>query len=547
MQDLKKQFTLANAITVFMTVMLVLAVGIVLWTTNKGIDLSDEGLSLALANPDIANFDSVIRYDIIFKLIYRVTHWELGLIELRLLRITGLAVVLYFAFKNKDFKLSLIDKLLLALSLMAGYSILTESLSYYSLILFFSFFHIYFFLGSLKKGDFTVSLWAGVCIALAFMVKPPSAILLFGGTTGLLLLKSLFEKNASVIKYVVFATLGGLIIFVSFHFVFPEFSPIGVIRSGMELSNSDKGNYKGVSILFSLIASLKWVLFLVISGYLGAVFLTKRKTNFFIAALALLLSIGIIVFFFYKHYGSNEFDGLGYSAMVITSLIMGSFIVLGNVKEWPIEKKLLGIVLFASPFICQFGSNVYFFRSGVHYLVFWVLLLLLFKTNKEIQSMKMYFGLALSVLVARGAYANLIQHPIKQPEIIHANVQYTYHKDHTIYLNPAQASYLNQLKKVLHQHSNSDNKDYVIGMYCLPGHIVMTDMKVFYNPFIWNRQQLRFFVKKAGSHPQFSGVKPLILSETKEIENEIKDLYDVELLDSVKYFNNRYLYVFQTK
>lgn len=547
MQNYLKQFGAQKLIVACILALLAITVGMILWTTNKGIDLSDEGLSLVLADPWIANFNSVIRYDIIFKLIYRITHLEFGIIELRILRLLGIATILYFTFKNKLFATSAIDKVLIALSLIAGYTILTESLSYYTLILLFSFFYFYCFLKFVNKGGTISSILAGIFIAFCFVVKPPSAVLLYGLTGALLVLISIYKKNLLVLKYGALSLLGSVIIFLLLNWIFPDFSPQGVIKSAMELANSDNGNYKKSSIIFTFISSVKWVLLLLGSGCLAAVSWRKRRTNLLVAALTILLSIVIIAYFFYKHYDSNEFDLPKYCVMVITPLILGLIFTLGDFREWTIERKAIGVALFFAPFFCQFGSNVYFFRGGVNYLLFWVLLILLIKDNKEIRIAKSFYGLALSILVFQGVYNNLIQNPIKQPAITEATVKYIYNKNHSIYLNPKQVLYLNQLKEVFQKNSNADNQKYVIGMYCLPGHIAMTDMKVFYNPFIWNKQQLKYFVNKAKSNPEFSSIKPLLLSKKKAIENDVQDLYNVKLLDSVRYIDNGYVYIFQTE
>ncbi|MFD0777236.1 hypothetical protein ACFQZF_00530 [Flavobacterium myungsuense] len=77
-------------------------------------------------------------------------------------------------------------------------------------------------------------------------------------------------------------------------------------------------------------------------------------------------------------------------------------------------------------------------------------------------------------------YNNVIANPDNQPKLSTNFVAYKYGNDKWIKLEKNQADYLKNLKVKLTQ--SSPNRKEIIGMYAMPGDIMLTGFINYYNP-----------------------------------------------------------------
>lgn len=104
----------------------------------RGFDFSDEGLYVFLADPNQQNIGGVFNYDLFFKLFYRISGLEFGIVELRILRLLtymagafGLALFWKNLFDAEKISLSIF--LMALIGLFSGYGFLPPTLSYNSI------------------------------------------------------------------------------------------------------------------------------------------------------------------------------------------------------------------------------------------------------------------------------------------------------------------------------------------------------------------------------------------------------------------------------
>lgn len=534
-----------------MVVMLFLLSSIVLtllWSIDKGIDLADEGLHYAFSKPETINNNGLFNYDLFFKLLHRIVKFEFDVIGLRALKFTSIVLLFIFGlplFRRSNF--SVLDKFFIAIAIFCSYTYLTQSLSYNTIcfILVLGYFYTYFY--ATRASHFRQNILfvlMAILSSLCYFVKPPLSLALLGITFVLsvvsfskILWKTLFYR-------LVLITIGYVIIQVFFQIIFPNYSFVKVLKDSIDLSTY-YGAYNKSVLIKRVVASFKWVFVLGLAGWFLAILFDKRKSNFkwIIASLAVIGAS--LSYFFVSHLSSKEFDVFQYGLMIITSIGIGFF---GYQLKWNRLLKqdvIILTLLFLAPFLCSFGSNVYFFRTTQQYLFFWILLLVYCKTIGPPISKNILLSwyLIFSIFITIKIYDNVVSTPDNQSELSSEFVAYHYGDHACIKLEKNQAQYLMQLKEKLSKWS--PNQKEIIGLYAMPGDIVFAGFTNYYNPLIWDNFQWNFLRNRMKTNSEFKD-KPMPILVAKDLNKiERQQLVGYQEVDSLKYYRNGYIYIFK--
>jgi hypothetical protein len=118
--------------------LVLLSIVAIIFAMPRGFDISDEGLYVLLADPNQENIGGIFNYDLFFKVIYKFTGLEFGIIGLRIIRLISYFIGAYgLALFWKNFfesqRLSSSIFLLALAGLFAGYGFLPPTLSYNSI------------------------------------------------------------------------------------------------------------------------------------------------------------------------------------------------------------------------------------------------------------------------------------------------------------------------------------------------------------------------------------------------------------------------------
>jgi len=199
------------------------------------------------------------------------------------------------------------------------------------------------------------------------------------------------------------------------------------------------------------------------------------------------------------------------------------------------------------PLVCVLGSNVYFFRLGVHYCFFWWLLIILL--HRQISADERNLLPAVSVIISLLLTANILNYHIPRIYDMHSGqdlVPYQYAEGSTIKVKAPMAEYFTDLHAKLSKYKNNVNQGYVIGMYQMPAEIALTGMRIYYNPLIWGPESL-YLIRHAKTDPRYNSIFPMVVSKDKKgTIQDLSGLFRVELLDSVRHPGSGNTYIFQT-
>jgi hypothetical protein len=546
MSFVKKYLTLNRIVGAIMIFLISIIVFTLLWSIDKGIDLADEGLHFVFSKPETVNNNGLFNYDLFFKLLYKAVQFDFDIISLRIIKLVSIVLlfILGIPFFRRS-KLSIIDNFFLAMAIFCSYTYLTQSLSYNSIsfVLVLSYFYCYSYMikATLFRQN-TLFLLMAILSSLCYFVKPPLSLALFGMTFILSTMSFTTWKWKQLLFRFLLIFVGYVAIQGLFQFIFSNYSFAKVLKDSMELSTY-YGSYNKSVLIKRVVASFKWVFVLSLAGWCIAVLINKGRNNFKAVILSLFV-IGVsLSYFFVSHLSSNEFDIFQYGLMIIASIGLGFF---GYHLKWNnLTKQDIGILilLFLAPFLCSFGSNVYFFRTTQQYLFFWVLLLVYAKNiglpfSKNIL---LSWYLIFSVFITIKIYNNVLENPDNQPQLSPNFVDFKYGNDNHINLDKHQAQYLIHLKEKLHKWS--PNRKEIIGLYAMPGDIALTGYTNYYNPLIWDNFQWNFLRNRMLTNSEFKD-KPMPILITKDLDKiqrqQLKGYLEV---DSVKYYRNGYIYL----
>ncbi len=519
---------------------------IVFFSIDKGFDLADEGLHLALSNPKVSNNNSLFNYDLIFKILYKFLGFEFDILTLRLAKYLSLASVFLFGLSFfRKYNFSTLDKCFLALAVFSSYTYLTLSLSYNTLC--FLIVILYVFIYVKINNGFTFKqnlLWIALAVlsSLCFLVKPPISLILLGLT----FLFSVISSPRVSWKYLLirflFISIGYIIIQIFFQIIFPNYSHPKVLGNGVEISSY--GSYSKSILVKRILVSFKWVFILNIAGWFLSYLFTQKKFNLIKSLVSITIIFITIFYFFISHLSSNEFNVFQYGLMILSCIGIGGFMYFQRLSQCTWSNIVVMILLFIAPFICSFGSNVYYFRTGQQYVFFWILLMVYIKNiNNRIpnQFVLIWYFIFASFITFK-IYNNIIVVPENQPKLTSCNFKYEYADNKFILLEKNQANYIKNLKKKLELWSPNSNE--IIGLYAMPGDILLTGYRNYYNPLIWDNSQWNFFKSKLNNDAEYKRIPmPMLISKDLDA-NKRRQLNNYKQVDSVEYYKGGYVYLF---
>ncbi|GMQ29549.1 hypothetical protein [Algoriphagus confluentis] len=450
----------------------ILVVAIVLAGVNRGFDVSDEGLYVLLAHPLQENQGGIFNYDLFFKLIHQVTGFHFGMVGLRVLRllIYGLgAFALAVCYKNvkSETQLSPTIFLISLLGLFAGYGFLPASLSYNHLSVVIA--ACWLALISFQEDRWMVRLGIGLMIAFLVYVKVTVAILVAGMT----LLFLFLEKKLNW-----FFLLGLLLPFIFLEWVF--YWDLGEnallrLRDGLSVQTA-RTDYQGWTLIKHTGVGVFWCLLV-----FGGSFIVFRWIKKPIIQALLILPSFLLVF----------------SITRITEEWNHIFLLLGaGVWAWFFHKyhffQLSGrdqiwiFFLLLLPFVLHFGSNVYWMRIGIHYLVFWILAwwIWLGKNNLRLEkALSLSLAGVTGILVLNGLWWQ----PFEQGQLEQQTEKWEYLPGKVILLSPDQVRGLEQLS------ARFEGEEKLLAAYRISGLAYLLGKTLPKSPGFWDREQLEGF------------------------------------------------------
>jgi hypothetical protein len=535
-----------NFLVILLSFLILIVVSILFWSIDKGFDLADEGLHYAFSINNTVNNNSLFNYNLFFKLFYKITNFEFSIVTLRIFKISLLILLFIFGllFFNKN-QFSTFDKLFLFLGMFSCYTIFTQSLSYNTLS--FSLVLVYIYIYALiNKASFykQISLFflLSILSSLSFFIKSPLSFVLLGITFILALFTGQNKKLNIILIRFLFILIGFVIIQLSFQLLFDNYSFIRVFKDSLQLSTYYE-SYNKTILIKRVIAAFKWVLILGLVGWIFASLSTKINLKTYKTYVSVFFIIIFLFYFYYSHLSSNEFDILQYGLMIVASLGIGFFIFYFN-NKFTFQDISIIILLFIAPFVCSFGSNVYFFRTGQHYLFFWLLLFVYLKSLGTSMPKVIYnfFILFFSFFIVFKIYDNVISSPHNQPKLDSNFVTYNYGNNNQIELDKKQSNYLIELQNKMKKWS--PNRKEIIGLYAMPGDILLTGYTNYYTPLIWDTFQWNFIKDKISINPEYNKKPPSIFL-VKSIDDGIKNsLQGFSIVDSLKHYDGNYVYIF---
>lgn len=516
---------------------------ILIWSLNKGFDLSDEGLYLALSNTNVVNLDGQFNYDLFFKLFYQITNIKFDIINLRILKlILLLTVFLLYRVVFKYFKIDYLGQVFVGIGLFSSYTLFGQSLSYNTIsFLFVALFNLIIFRHIFIKKSRISYFLTGSLSSLVFFSKSTVGLLLLAISIFLIILE-LFIKGERINKFgILFFLFSFCLVQFIFQLLFDQYSFLQVLENGVQLS--ERSNYYNrYSIIKYSLAALKWTFCLLLIGFLVFKIL-RTSLNIKIKSVFVLIVFILGFLFFNSHSNLFTFRFREYLIGLSTLIILGYYF--GSLKFSSLSSPWIYFILFSFllPLVISFGSNYYFFRGISLYIFFWFLILAIIRSNfSEFENINFSFTfsmLTLSFLILYKVFINVVITPFKQPPLINELIIFKYYENSFIYLEKSQAKYLNDLRKVFDKHIPIDSN--VTGLYQLPGDILIAGRQNFYNPCIWESTQYEFYKKKAIEKGLFPIKQYFLVNSVNEFQEFGK--YDFVVLDSVVHYSNSKKYL----
>lgn len=454
---------------------------LILFGINRGFDFSDEGLYVLLAVPNQANDAGIFNYDLFFKLFYKITGLEFGVVGMRILHlvsylIAAFSLTVFWKNLNQSKTFSICTYLIALLGLLSGYAFLPPSLSYNSLSVFWA--TVILAILSTNGIPILSQRWIqfialGISLTAFFYIKITVCL-------SLSLLSIVYLVIRKDFNWKVFLAL--LIPFLSFELVFYSFlGESGILRiiQGYDQIQS-RNDYHFISLIKYTAVGVYWVV-LVGSPFLALAKIDKRKVG--LRRTLTVIGICLLLLISYFTFITKEWNHI---VVLCTSVLIAW--QLGLLKKGSLnsnQKLWLGILL-AMPFLLHFGSNVYFLRLGIHYWVFWVLALyfISLKNGTLFSSYpKIVFGLTVFVLVLNGIWLN----PFEQEPLWKANKSWEYGEGKVIMLSEKQVKLLEVLKVY------TENKNSVLAFYRAPGLVYLLGKTIPKSPGLWDKKQVEFY------------------------------------------------------
>jgi hypothetical protein len=484
-----------------------LSIVAIIFAIPRGFDISDEGVYVMLADPNQENIGGIFNYDLFFKVLYKFTGLEFGIIGLRIIRLIsyfigayGLALFWKNLFESQ--KLSLSIFLLALAGLFAGYGFLPPTLSYNSI----SVVSVCIWLGIISNSTLGPKSWLflGLIFLVLFYSKITACLLL--GLISILYLRA--EKEFSLPKVLILIS-PWLIFEWLYYFLFKE---NGMTRlTGESGFISQRQDYSILLLIKYTVVGVFWsltvgIFFFVIGKLRG--FSGKLKSGMFLIGTLFLL------FVFYKTRITEEWSH--FFLLVIFALISwqlgASRIVAFNTK-----RGFFLFILICLPFLIHFGSNVYWMRLGTHYWVFWIFafaILIQAKSNKSQTAFYQLIAVSSLLLVVTGIWIT----PFEGSYLWDSRYAWEYKTGRTILLAKPQIDFLNKLKSEIEPIESGN----IASLYMNPGLLYLFDRTSPCIPGYWKSSQAKTFLRD-GDQLELILFNPLDSFPFDQKKWEIKD------------------------
>ena len=445
---------------------------LILLGINSGFDISDEGFYVMLTVPSQENESGIINYDLFFKLLFQFTGYSFSLVELRLIRLVGyfLASLALTQFFRSQFKTSLSKPqvfLLSILGLFSGYAFLPPTLSYNSLTMVLGCFWIFTIFSN--QSHYRKSLFLGLILAMLAYVKVTVALVLLLISIGFLVLKS--KASLKVLGLLI---LPLLLLEVVFWIFLGDFA-LSRLETAISFTTSRRG-YGLIQLLKSPLIGFVFTLIGLLIGRLIAMVKCKPyPISIFTWVLALAFFYWIIRF-------THITEEWNHVIMLASSIFLG-FLWTNSKRLYSIS--LEEIALFFLPFLLHIGSNVYWLRIGIHYWVFW--LMLIFVNAPILTKTLLNLVAVLSILLV---FYGIWWHPFGQQKPLWSEkTKWIRDGKEVILLDPAQISILQKIEK----WEEGKGREQLLAAYRVPGLVWLTGRRIPFSPGIWEKEQLKIF------------------------------------------------------
>ncbi len=457
---------------------------LVFFVIDKGVDLTDEGLYISLSNPFQENKFSQFNYDLYFKAIYQFFNYKISIVGLRILKFSSLlisCILSYFILKS--YNVSVLFYSILIFFSFSIYSNWPQSFSYntHSYLVFI----LLLFLLSIKKrfkdNPYLFSICLAAIIILGFIGKSVFGIILFY----LIIFIYFLEFRFNSLKYVLALSLFVLFGFWLLGLLYSNFNIIEILYAGFSMSDFDP-NHNFFKLIISIISAFRWVLVLLLSGFLLNLFF--RNFSFYVLGSSLIL----IIWFLTAHFNGTFNYYLKIIPFSFLYFVAGFFInfnfLLKNLNNF-----VFGFLCLFGPFIIWLGSDYYFFRGGVIYSVTIILFILInsFKGIKKLAFPDFVLFSLTSVLYLYIIFINLYISPFRINSSLNNLVEFNLKNGDSIFVPPNYFLYLTQLSSSFNKFVPEGNS--ITGMYQTSGDITLSGYLNSLNPCVWNSSQFKLY------------------------------------------------------
>ncbi|WP_111672171.1 hypothetical protein [Algoriphagus litoralis] len=466
-----------------------LCVVIILAGINRGFDISDEGLYLLLANPLQQNQAGIFNYDLFFKAIFKVTGYSFSLIELRILRLLGYGMAAWALmgfWKNISNQAKAKTEIfwLSCLGLFTGYGFLPPTTSYNSLTVVLTCFWL--FLMTKEEKSFRRILGLGVLLAIWIYVKI-SLVFVFFPLTLLILI---FWQKVKPIY--VLGLLLPMIFSELFFLTFLDENAWLRLQDGIPL-NTQRNGYQYFLMLKNIAVGGFWSFSMGLL-FMGIGYFRKSESSLY-PALKLITAYFSLLIAFLTHIT----DECNHLFLLAAAAFLGYQLGVGAFK--PSKTNLWILLLLILPFLLHFGSNVYWLRIGIHYLVFWIL-----AARWILKDLKWELNLASLLICLLLVFNGIWWHPFGHEKPLWSQKVPWHMEDGTqLFLDPDLVDIVSEIKEFKIQYSKAE----VLAAYRIPGLSFLAGSTLPISPAIWDKSQV---------NAQFSG-KPKMM-----IYNKFEDL-----------------------
>ncbi len=449
---------------------------VILLGINRGFDISDEGLYMLLADPAQENAAGIFNYDLFFKLFYKITGIEFGIVGMRLLRLFVYllaAISLTFFWKNLTAanKLSLNLFFFSLLGIFAGYGFLPQSLSYNSLSVVLACFWLT--LISIKNKTTFQYFLIGLVLACMAYIKITSCLGL-----GLLTLVWMVYGKEIMLIHILGLIIPMVIIELILYLIVGDFALSRLLEARRMMGYRSEYSYL---LLFKYSAvGFFWLAYVSIPFLLAGKFYSfQPKLKCYILLVGLLM-LGCVAYYTAI---TQEWNHI---ILLLTVAVLSYFAPRLPFAAISPGQRFLLVILLVLPFVLHFGSNVYWLRLGIHYWVFWLLATLYVLSLIQVEFRMLTsiaVGLATLLLVGNGMWI----HPFEQEPLWEATQEWDYGNGNRIKLTEKQIDLLSVIEPIV------QDQEQLLAFYRIPGIPYLLNKTSPKSPGFWTKSQAEYF------------------------------------------------------